>query len=86
MEILIISILFAFLCFVLGITIGISGGDNKGISENKEQNYKVELISYDDKTRYNLDIEVGSKRANIINEDNQAPIVVYNHKCQVRKI
>ena len=86
MEFLIISILFAFLCFILGVTIGFSGDNIKNISEKKEQNYKVELISYDDKKRYNLDIEVDGKRVHTIDVDSQAPLVVYNHKCQIRKI
>ena len=33
MEFLIISILFAFLCFILGVTIGFSGDNIKNISE-----------------------------------------------------
>jgi hypothetical protein len=85
MEILIVSIAFAFLCFVLGMIIGLSN-NNEVVKKEKGKNYKVELISYKDDNKYNLDITVSDP---VIYDDldgKQLPVVIYDRKCQIKKI
>ena len=87
MEILIVSIMLALASFMLGLTVGFSGSNSKLKTDHKEDaSYKAELLSADINNKYNVEIEISKPRSYDLGLDKKSPIIIYDQKCQIKKI
>ena len=79
--------MLAFASFMLGLTIGISGYDSKPkVKQVEDIGYKAELLSSDINNKYNIEVEVTKPRSYDLSSDGKRPIIIYDQKCQIRKI
>ena len=87
MEVLIVSAILAFVCFMLGFIIGDSSTEDRSkVQPTKEVSYKSELLSADINKKYNIEVDVSNPKSYDVDLDQRMPIVIYNQKCQIRKI
>ena len=87
MEVVIVSVMLAFASFILGLIIGFSGSDSKPKARQIEDvSYKAELLSADINNKYNVEVEVTRPRSYDLGLEEKRPIIIYDQKCQIRKI